>query len=182
MFKNIKMTVLPFCGATVGSLWHGQIAPLSCWSHKSMISHKAQPNDLSASNQNLIPCPSKCKAKEPLHWSAHPSLAFSLSLFSIQQDSLVFMLFMLCISDQSYSVPHLKSTHLSTLLPLLSQSLYVCGLLSTMWAQPLACAGQGKIHRGRAHLTDQKKRRGHLKTVFPIEQTWPILPFRTFCG
>lgn len=90
---------------------------------------------------------------------------------------------MRCIIDQTYSVPHLKSNHLSTFLPTLSQSLCVCGILNTTWTQPLAGAGQVKlIHRGRTQFTDQKKRRGHLKTFFLIEQTWPMLPFQTFCG
>lgn len=88
-----------------------------------MISHKAQPNDHSASNQNLIPCPSQCKAKRlPLLMCPPlPALIPSVSLYfsSLFDRATLF--------SRSYSsalplinpilCPHLKSVHLSTSPP-----------------------------------------------------------------
>lgn len=136
-----------------------------------MISHKAQPNNHSVSDQNLIPCLSWSKAKEPLCWSAHssvPSFCLSLAFLPIQQCRFVFIC---CIIHKSYTVPHWKSTHLST-PP--SRPLSISAFVSFCIHHELSFwLTQDKLN----WFTRAEHSRGHRKTFSPLEQTWPIVSF-----
>lgn len=61
VLKNLKTTVLGIRRKASGM---DKLHRSPVESYKSMISHKARPNDHSARDQNLIPCPSQCKAKD----------------------------------------------------------------------------------------------------------------------
>lgn len=101
-----------------------------------------------------------------------PHCLCSLCLLLTRHGSLIITeLFMRCIIDQFHSVPHLKSTHLSTSSPS-SLSISLCSFPEYNGVQPLAHARQAtRIHRGRASSSWATKEEGHLKTFSPLEQT-----------
>lgn len=92
------------------------VALLSCLSHKSRICHKALKRS-PASNQNKF-----CVHHNAMPQICTPSLpSFSLPpaylLLTRHRFLIIAELFMRRVIDQCYSVPHLKSTHLSTSSP-----------------------------------------------------------------